>query len=463
MRAISRARWDALAAYCRKPLASVLSQELAWFEADNERVVATLILDTDGEFSGIILARDRRERFRWVGATNYFNTPEQALAELHHRILDLLPNLEEHRIQGDESGKVVDFFTPLVADAKLHPNFRRIASGDGFSPAREIIGAMMRWHEDVDGNFVEQFQTTGFDARVWELYLFAVLIEANLEVLHPKPAPDFLARGINGEFAMEATTINPSRSGNSQSSIPPRPQTDEELEAHIQHYLPIRYAGPLTNKLGKEYWKHPSAAGKPLAFAIQDFHRPMSMTYSGSALTIYLYGLTQDAKQDETGRLIVRSSKVSEHRWGSKVVPSGFFSLPDAENVSAVIFNSGGTIAKFNRMGVSAGFGTDNVVLIRRGTAWNPDPNASTPVPFIDIVSEGYPETWIEGMDVFHNPNALLPLDPDLLPGAAHHRLMTDGQIETTATAWKPMESPTSILTFSPQANEEAAVRDEAD
>jgi len=35
----------------------------------------------------------------------------------------------------------------------------------------------MRWYEDVDGNFIEQFQTTGFDARIWELYLFAAFRE----------------------------------------------------------------------------------------------------------------------------------------------------------------------------------------------------------------------------------------------------------------------------------------------
>jgi hypothetical protein len=36
---------------------------------------------------------------------------------------------------------------------------------------------MMRWYEDADGNFVEQFQTTGFNARLWELYLFTTLVE----------------------------------------------------------------------------------------------------------------------------------------------------------------------------------------------------------------------------------------------------------------------------------------------
>ncbi|MCA1681997.1 MAG: hypothetical protein LC700_02415, partial [Actinobacteria bacterium] len=88
----------------------------------------------------------------------------------------------------------------------------------------------------------------------------------------------------------------------------------------------------------------------------------------------------------------------------------------------------------------------DNVVLVRHGTAWDPDPNASDPVSFVDIVSEGYPETWIQGMDVYHNPNALHPLDPDLLPGAAHHRLIADGQIETTTSAWAPLESLTSTI-----------------
>lgn len=94
-----------------------------------------------------------------------------------------------------------------------------------------------------------------------------------------------------------------------------------------------------------------------------------------------------------------------------------------------------------------------DVLLVRRGTLVDPDPNASDPVPFMHIVSEGYPETWIDGMDVYHNPNAFHPLDPDLLPGAAHHRLRADGQIETTTPEWQPLASTTSILTFPAEVN----------
>lgn len=52
---------------------------------------------------------------------------------------------------------------------------------------------MMRWHQDVDGNFIEQVQSNGFDARIWELYLFATLTEAGLEVTQPVPRRTFCA------------------------------------------------------------------------------------------------------------------------------------------------------------------------------------------------------------------------------------------------------------------------------
>jgi len=50
---ISKVRFNALAAYARDPLVSLLAVELRWLEFADERVLATLILDSDGEFSGV--------------------------------------------------------------------------------------------------------------------------------------------------------------------------------------------------------------------------------------------------------------------------------------------------------------------------------------------------------------------------------------------------------------------------
>jgi hypothetical protein len=443
-------------------MAVFLMQELAWFEDADGKIIATIVVDTDDEYAAMILAKDLNERFRWIDATDFLETPEKALSALHQRLTKIRPDLNRLRVQGDETGQPIDFFSPLTSKEKLSPDFLQVASMEGFSAARDIISAMMRWNEDIDGNFVEQFQTTGFDARLWELYLFAALTEAGFSIERPSPAPDFLARGPHGEFALEATTINPSVGPDGKAAASQRPSNESQMASYVQNYLPIRYAGPLTAKLRKEYWKKPAAAEKPLVFAIQDFHDTMSMTYSGTALATYLYGYTQEAQRDSMGALTVTPSQITEHTWGQKTVPSGFFSLPEAEYVSAVIFNSSATISKFNRMGVGAGFGSDETVLIRQGFFTDPDPDASEPVPYVHFVVKDDPETWIEGMDVYHNPRAKYPLEPGLLPDAAHHRLMEDGRIETQFRGWKPLQSRTSIMTLRGSAEKVTAPSDKA-
>lgn len=445
LRQISRSRSNILMSCGRQPEATLMFEELAWFETHDSRVLATVVIDADGEFSSVILARDGLERFRAIVSTNPSESLDTATAILKLKLEELLPQLDQLRIQGDERGKSIDFFAPQVREEKLHNSFRRLASGDDFAAARSAISELMRWYEDVDGNFIEQFQTTGFDARVWELYLFALLNEAGLHVSRPIPAPDMLAHNVFGEFTLEATTIQPSKSAIGKSVSPPVPQTPEDLDAYVQHYLPIRYAGPLTTKLRRNYWTMPSARGNPFVLAIQDFHAPLSMVYSFPALPIYLYGLIHVPRRDAAGRLIVDATRIEQHVWGTKVVQSGFFSLPGAEHISAVIFNNSGTLNKFNRIGVGAGFGGENITLVQSGLAWDPDPDASAPIPFERVVAEGHPETWIEGMDVFHNPSAVHPLSAELFRGAAHHRLMPDMQIETTGPGWKPMESRTEI------------------
>lgn len=441
MRAISRARFEAMVSYCRKPLARHYMQELAWFEAGGEQVLGTLVFDTDGEYSGMIMGRDRNERFRAISSTSFLGTPEQAIYELHVKMDQALAELEITRDQGDETGKPVDFFTPVVRQERLSRGFQTIESNPGFSPARGIVCEMMRWHQDVDGNFIEQFQTTGFDSRIWELYLFAALVESDLEVTQPSPAPDFLCSGPGGgKLLIEATTVNPTIGKDGRPVEAPRPETDDDLVQYVQHYLPIKYAGPLTTKLMKKYWEKPAAIDKPLVFAIQDFHDVMSMSRSKAGLGTYLYGYVYDAKGNP--------KKITEHVWGGKKILSGFFSQPGAEHVSAVIFNASATLSKFNRMGVAAGFGDRNVVLIRRGHEYNPDPGASAPRPYQHIVGEGYCETWVEGMEVYHNPRALRPLDPELLRGAVHNYLLNSGQVCSEIPGWAPLNSITSVLTL---------------
>ncbi len=85
--------------------------------------------------------------------------------------------------------------------------------------------------------------------------------------------------------------------------------------------------------------------------------------------------------------------------------------------------------------------------MVRKGFAYDPDPSAAAPRSFSHIVTaSGYKETWVEGLDVYHNPRAIHPLDPSLLPGAAHVRLLADGQVTALMPDWHPFGSQTFII-----------------
>lgn len=457
MRPISFVRFNALAGYCRQPQTLLYADELNWFEKGGERVLATLIRDrADGDFGGMILGRDRKGRFRWIGDAGFHPNQQAAEAALRVHVDRLAAAPDAEYYQGDERGAPLNFFALRAARERLHANFLQLAEQEAFSAARGIIAPMMHWYEDPDGNFIEQFQTSGFDARLWELYLFATFVEMGYRIERVHAVPDFACVGVTGEFAVEATTVNPTRDDTGAIVEPPPVETPDQVRAFLRDYMPIKFGSTLTSKLAKKYWEKPSAAGKPLLFAIQDFSAPASMVLTHSALPVYLYGYDHDWEHDSGGELKITPRKINSHRWGNKEIPSGFFDLPDAENISAVVFSNSGTLSKFNRMGVLAGFGSPRVVMVRQGYAVDHNPHAVRPRSFRHVVdAPGYRETWGEGLDVFHNPRAKHPLVPWMLPGAAHHTLLPGGQLESHTPGWHPLAS----LTYVVVADDEAQAR----
>ncbi|TAJ73716.1 MAG: hypothetical protein EPO51_04365 [Phenylobacterium sp.] len=80
------------------------------------------------------------------------------------------------------------------------------------------------------------------------------------------------------------------------------------------------------------------------------------------------------------------------------------------------------------------------------------------PRPFRDDVhAPGYAETWVEGAVVLHNPNAVRPLDPELLVGATHEFLQPDGTIMSLLPNNPPYASQTIIWLAEDGSNPSAA------
>lgn len=460
MRPISRARFDALAGYCRQPGSTLVYEEIGWFEHANERVLGMLPRDyEDNDFGGLVYARDRLGRFRCIYVTPEFeSSSRRAKVLLRQQMERLAMAPDESYHQGDEMGEALDFLTPQAPQESLNHIFRDLIEKEERIAARRIIAEMMKWYEDPDGNFVQQFQTDAFDARLWELYLFAAFREMGYAIDRSEQIPDFACDGILSKFTVEAVTVNPSRDNNGSVTRPDL-SSEEAFEEYFSHYIPARFARSLNNKLAKEYWKRPNVAGKPFLLALQDFSEELSMLRVRPWLRMYLYGYDHKWERDEHGQLQVHPQRLTVHRRGRKEFPSGFFFQPDTENISAVLFNSSATIAKFNRMGVVAGFGSPRVRMIRMGMAAPSDPNQAELIPFrLDVNAPDYTETWVEGLDVFHNPNAKYPIDPDALPGAAHYHLLPDGQIVVhPQPAWYPLGSITNVELRSDNGEETAA------
>jgi len=326
-----------------------------------------------------------------------------------------------------------------------------LAGGREHSSACGIIREMMPHLEDTDGNFIEQFQSTGFDSRLWELYLFAFFHEERLIVTRPTPAPDFKVERFDLVAYVEAVTLG-SRPDDKTDSGPfsSMPENSSEIRTRLDNDIPIRFGSPLFSKLKKEYWKLHDVVECPLVIAIADFHAPGSMMWTGTGLEEYLYGTRHDFSRDSKGNLIISPLKIATHKQGNKEIPSGFFFQPEAEHISAVIFSNSGTISKFTRMGKLAGFGDPAVRITRIGTHYTHDPNAALPTGFVKEVAPGQcTETWGEGLSVYHNPRALRPLAEAMFPSIAHHRF-DNGQIRSHIPEFHPFGSVTHIHVAAP-------------
>ena len=432
---LSTARFNHYAIGTRLSPVRYLCEELAYWASHDERLVGLVGRDTtDDDYLWMMLARDQNGCFRCANLrTDFPSAPraEEALLEEIKQVVDA-GEVDAYGVQGDETNAPLDLLrvpTDFEPD-KLHPYFRMVLEDPGREPARAVLKEIGPWLSPQDPHLVKEFQTKGFDQRLWEIYLWAALREFNLEV-ELLEAPDLRCTGPGIDFCIEATTAAPSEQG--ALAEHPKPQTIEETRAFLDDYMPMKYGSALYSKLnkvdhqGRHYWEREESKSKPFVLAIADFHKPTekseigSMTYTQSALWQYLYG-SRVYWEMEGDMLVIKPEEIAVHRFGEKEVPSGFFDLPEAENVSAVLFSNAGTLAKFDRMGVVAGFGAEGYRYQRIGLRYDPNPNAFMGRPFSEeVTAEEYEEYWSQEVQVFHNPNAAYPLPFEWLLDATHH------------------------------------------
>jgi len=415
--------------------------ELSFWSNLDETIIGSVVQDQiDNLYAYVILIRDVIGRFRFSDGKMDFpreHIARKALKKKLKELTRLSDGKDVITIQGDEPKVAINLIKvpENISVDQLHPAFKELTQNPAYIPAKKVIEELSPWIQPKDRHLEKEFQINGFDQRIWEIYLWAALKELRFDVTQLE-APDFLCKwGRKPLFTIEATTVAPSTSG-PLADIPDEPHDLESIVKYNDDYMSIKFGSSLKSKLEKKppYWQQTEAKGLPFILAIADFHRPdyqtqhPSMTYTHSALAPYLYGFKSFVVRDEDGNNHIESQPIEQHKYLDKEIPSGFFNLPNAENISAILFCNAGTIAKFNRMGILAGFGLPNYRYIRTGEKYNiSDPIAAKGIPYsVDIQDPDYRESWSEELNLFHNPNALYPLNPDLIKDINQHFCVED-------------------------------------
>lgn len=464
---ITEEKFKAYAGLTILPIVDYFCRQIYWFANKNETILGTIVFDfTDSSFNCILMGRDEIGKFRAFDIATDFNNPNSAFLWIHSNIERLSLEGKTDFPQGDnDKNKKIDLFEDVKPAEQQHPYYQILKNNKFWNSAKKIIQEIMPHYTDIDGNFIEQFQTTGFDQRLWELYLFNYFKEEKLEVIRDYNIPDFVLRLGDQEIGVEAVTISrkvdyyntESRLLSGKNMLMPKFPDENTLH----NDMPLLWGSALFSKLSHtvrkdpkskvdktkiHYWEASHMKDKPFVLAIQDFHDDYCMTWSHNSLIEYLYGYTYSSIYVENELKIIPNKITCLNKNGTEI-SSGFFFQELAENISAVIATPLGTLSKFNRLGKQAGFDKYNLLMVRMGCCHKNDKNANKPDFFQYFVTEESKETWAEGVSVFHNPNALHPLDPSFFPNAAHH-YFKDGQIESHMPEFMPYNSYTMNFNF---------------
>ncbi|MCA6938784.1 hypothetical protein [Pectobacterium versatile] len=159
------------------------------------------------------------------------------------------------------------------------------------------------------------------------------------------------------------------------------------------------------------------------------------MMWSREALISYLYGFYVREVAEE-GK-IVAVAEALDKLPSDPNIRVGLFSSFENITLSAIIFSNAATLSKLSRVPVSFGGKSEDYRYVRVGEFADDTPGALRGIPFsMDVNSDEYRslwkpygyEPWTAEIEVFHNPNALHPINPSLFPEATHW-LPTDGGI----------------------------------
>jgi hypothetical protein len=293
----------------------------------------------------------------------------------------------------------MDLFAPVVEKEKLHHNFLSTLDPTA-AGIRAVLSEWAQGFEDRDGKFVREFQTS-YNSSFWELYLFAVLKQLGFEIDFSFHAPDFVS--ANYPVAVEAAIAS-----HAIDDPPEWPKTlavlaNKDLAARRKVSM-IRLSNAFMAKskaFKKRYAVLPHMAGRSYIVAISNF----------GTQDFYLQG---DAPMQ---RLLFDIDKEKViHKPNGASVPLGLFRSDAYGHISAVLYSSLATFGKARALGKDEGDITFRAMRKKEG---------EKPI-YIDAPKTDYQESLTDGLVLYTNPYASVPLNAELFDDVGIRRYVAN-------------------------------------
>jgi hypothetical protein len=286
-----------------------------------------------------------------------------------------------------------DIFSPAVSEEKFHPQFRALLNSPFHGEARLLINALYQRMGKPSKVFIREFQTDHFHSHLFEIACFAYLESSGLKPSRDYSSPDFLASREGCHLAIEATTANPSENQYADISLAQmKEMSEEEFVKKVEVEFPRRMLSILKKKINHQYDQLPQCEGRALVLMVAPFFEPGSIFYTDESLVGCLYG-TEDSI-------------------------TGLFSFPEAEAISAVLYCNAFTVPRFFRLATQFD-DTAKVSAIREGMYYAVKSDGELVVREYQyrVGHHSSPEeAWYEGITLFLNHNARVPISKEILP-----------------------------------------------
>lgn len=346
--------------------------------------------------------------------------------------------------------------SPRLKKDDFHPYFTRITTDESYKPVLKVlqdwsIGLMNEktGRTKESKKFIDEFQTT-FHSSFWELYLNKAFIDLGFSIDYSKTSPDFhLTHLHSGEIInVEAVTTNNSKNrdkGYYDNILSDSIETHEDF----LNQSTIKLIGKLKDKLalylGTGNKKHPYATlahvkNKPFVIAVAPFDSHFSFGQNNVAINRVLYGI-EPPKFNHLGNPVEKIDHIINNNRSR--IDLGIFTNDSYKEISAVIFSTTGTWGKAI---IQSGIGckvcarryreqrlTDFIKYDNwreynksgiKETKLSETHNVSSKRYLIDNLVFGvdmhlcdsteYNETHLDGLHIYYNPYAEIPLNPDM-------------------------------------------------